>query len=224
MADESVGAERQWFYAAGQEQRGPVPESALPGLIANADIGPSSLVWSEGMSEWTPARAALPGAMIPQSWADALPRSPTSASYGTPTPPPTGQQGYGGAGGAGYYHPTGFVDAFTTVFSRYVQFSGRARRAEYWWWTLFVVLGSIGLSIIDGLIFGFDPTDLAILSPLFSLATFIPSLAVAFRRIHDTGKTAWWLLLMFIPLIGTIILLVWFCRRGDAHDNAYGPA
>jgi len=98
----------------------------------------------------------------------------------------------------------GFVTAIKTCFSKYVTFSGRARRPEYWWFFLFIILGSVIASFIDGAIFGVGapqepPTQL--LSPIFSLATFLPMLAVGWRRMHDTGKPGWYLL---IPLLVTV--------------------
>jgi uncharacterized membrane protein YhaH (DUF805 family) len=163
--------------------------------------------------------------LVPQSWADSLPPAigaGVGGAFGQAAAAMAPSYANGDAGG--YFHPTSFVDVVKTVFNRYVQFSGRARRSEYWYWVLFIVAVSIVLSVIDGIIFGFETTDLAIIGPLFSLATFIPSLGVAFRRMHDTGRSAWWLLIALIPLVGTIILIVWFAKRGDEHDNQYGPA
>ncbi len=212
-----------WFYAVGSEQRGPIAEAAMPQLIDRGEIGPETLVWREGMDNWSAARSSLPGNLVPQSWVDGL-------SAGVAPPPvangePAGADvSYSYADAGSYHHPIQFVDVIKTVFSRYVRFQGRARRSEYWYWILFIVLVSIALAFVDGLIFGFDVDDGAALGPLFSLGTFLPSLAVGFRRMHDIGKSAWWLLLGFIPIIGTIILIIWFARRGDEGDNQYGPA
>lgn len=213
-----------WHYAANDEQFGPLNEADLAVAIGRGAIGPDTLVWREGMAGWAAARATLPGNLMPQSWADSLPpmvgaggtfgQAPQSGSVGT----------HQHAGMGGTYHPTQFADVIKTVFGRYIQFSGRARRSEYWYWVLFVVLVSIGLSVVDGFIFGFGESDLAVLGPLFSLATFLPSLAVGFRRMHDTGRSAWWLLIGLIPLVGAIILIVWLAKRGDEQDNQYGPA
>lgn len=212
-----------WYYAVGSQQSGPVSTDDVALLIGRGEIGPDTLVWREGMSEWGAARASLPGSMVPQSWVDGM----SAPAPGAPTPPSFGQASSGGGAayaGGDYYHPTQFADVIRTVFSRYVLFRGRARRSEYWYWILFIILVSIALTVVDGVIFGFDANDLAILSPLFSLGTFLPSLGVAFRRMHDLGRSAWWLLLGFIPLIGTLILIYWFVQRGDESDNQYGPA
>lgn len=215
-----------WYYAVGEEQRGPVADADLAMLIGRGEMGPDTLVWRDGMSGWAAARTSLPGALVPQSWVDALPASGGGAPVfgGQAASNQAAADAGAGTWQGDYYHPTQFVDVIKTVFSRYVGFKGRARRSEYWYWVLFVVLASIALALIDGAIFGFDESDVAVVGPLFSLATFIPSLAVGFRRMHDTGRSAWWLLLGLIPLIGSIILIFWFAKRGDEGDNQYGPA
>lgn len=109
------------------------------------------------------------------------------------------------------------LEWYLKVLTNYVGFQGRARRKEYWMFVLFNIIISIALGIIEGIIGtgGF-------LAGIYSLAILLPSLAVAFRRLHDTGKSAWWLLISLIPLIGSIILLVFFCQEGDSNDNQYG--
>ena len=107
---------------------------------------------------------------------------------------------------------------------KYVTFGGRARRAEYWWFALgyFVVLlvamaidgvlGTRGAYGVGGVFYG-----------IVVLAALLPSLAVGFRRLHDLDKSAWWLLIGLVPLIGGIVLLVWFCSRGTVGPNQFGP-
>lgn len=104
------------------------------------------------------------------------------------------------------------------VIKNYVNFSGRARREEYWMFFLFNFLFSFVIGLVDG----FIGTG-GILTLLYSLAIFLPSLAVSFRRLHDTGRSAWTVLLGLIPLVGGIILLVFMCSEGQKHDNKYGP-
>jgi uncharacterized membrane protein YhaH (DUF805 family) len=122
---------------------------------------------------------------------------------------------------------------------RYAQFSGRSRRKEYWMYTLFIILAGIVLSIVDSILglgghavltsetspsgaFYGGLVNRGLLSNLFTLATFIPGLAVAVRRLHDTNRSGWWFLLVFIPLIGAIVLLIWFCTAGTPGPNNYG--
>jgi uncharacterized membrane protein YhaH (DUF805 family) len=107
-------------------------------------------------------------------------------------------------------------EAVASVLSQYANFSGRARRSEYWFWTLAVVIVSIIARIIDAII------GVQILSLVVALATLVPGLAVGARRLHDTGRSGWLQLLAIIPIIGWIILIVWFVA--DSHpDNEYGP-
>jgi uncharacterized membrane protein YhaH (DUF805 family) len=112
-----------------------------------------------------------------------------------------------------------FAEAVRTGFSKYATFSGRAARPEYWYWALFVFAVSIVLAIIDSLVFG---TGIGVLQSLFDLAVLLPGIAVAVRRLHDIDRSGWWLLLGLIPVVGEIILLVWFCLRGTQGANRFG--
>ncbi len=110
------------------------------------------------------------------------------------------------------------------VLRKYADFTGRARRKEYWMYTLFTIFVVIGLSIVDEVAGLNKATDgLSPLSTLYSLAVLIPGLAVIVRRLHDIGKSGWWLLIMLIPLIGSLVLLVFMVREGDRGANKYGP-
>jgi uncharacterized membrane protein YhaH (DUF805 family) len=113
-----------------------------------------------------------------------------------------------------------FTQAISSGFQNYLNFTGRAARSEYWFWTLFTVLLSIVASLIDLALF--RSIDFSPLSTIVSLGTLLPSLAVGARRLHDLDRTAWWLLLI-ITVIGAIVLLVWFCMRGTAGPNRFGP-
>ena len=113
---------------------------------------------------------------------------------------------------------------FLMVLKKYAEFSGRAQRAEYWFFTLFYLIFFLALSLIDGaaglfnLEYGFG-----LLGGLFALAMIIPSIAVTVRRLHDTSRSGWWLLISLIPLIGGIVLLVFVCLDSTPGTNAYGP-
>ena len=107
---------------------------------------------------------------------------------------------------------------------KYASFSGRAQRTEYWYFILFYILILFGLSIIDSITGSFSAeAGIGLLGGLFSLALFIPSIAVGVRRLHDTGRSGWWLFIMLIPLVGAIVLLVFTVQDSSAGDNAYGP-
>ena len=88
-----------------------------------------------------------------------------------------------------------FPEAIKSCLRQYVGFSGRATRAEYWWWLLGVLGGGFLLGIVDGIIFGFEVDSGGIFRPLFGLATLLPLFAVTVRRLHDIGRTGWWLLI-----------------------------
>ena len=107
-----------------------------------------------------------------------------------------------------------FMTAISTCFKKYATFSGRARRSEYWYFFLFSTLVSTAL----GLIF----KGQTMLSTLFALATLLPNLAVCWRRMHDIGKRGAWALIMFIPVVGTVIFWIWAAKNGEEGENEYG--
>lgn len=104
------------------------------------------------------------------------------------------------------------------VLKEYVGFSGRARRKEYWMFMLFNMIAMLVLAIIDGVL-GTYP----LFYGLYSLAAFLPSLAVTIRRLHDTGKSGAWILISLVPLVGAIVLLIFTCTDSQPNDNQFGP-
>ena len=111
----------------------------------------------------------------------------------------------------------GFGQAISAGFSNYVNFSGRACRSEYWYWILFIIIADIVAAIID------QTLGIQLVTGLFGLVTIIPNIAIAIRRLHDLDRTGWWILLGFIPLIGWIILLIWYVTKGTDGPNRFGP-
>jgi uncharacterized membrane protein YhaH (DUF805 family) len=113
---------------------------------------------------------------------------------------------------------------YLAALKKYADFSGRAQRAEYWYFVLFYFIFFILLAIIDQAVglFNYEIT-MGLLSGLFGLAMFLPSIAVAVRRLHDTGRSGWWLLISLIPLVGGIVLIVFCCLDSAPGTNAYGP-
>jgi uncharacterized membrane protein YhaH (DUF805 family) len=105
---------------------------------------------------------------------------------------------------------------YVDVLKKYAVFGGRARRTEYWMFTLFNVVISVVLLLIGRAI------DFNFLQSLYALAVLLPALGVAVRRLHDTGRSGWWLLIGLVPFVGAIVLLVFFCTEGQAVDNEYG--
>jgi len=113
---------------------------------------------------------------------------------------------------------------YTKVLKNYAVFGGRAQRAEYWFFVLFNTIVSILLLAVDGVIGTFDAqAGVGLLYAVYTLAVLIPSLAVSVRRLHDIGKSGWWLLLLLVPFIGPIVLLVFFVLDSQPGVNAYGP-
>ena len=109
------------------------------------------------------------------------------------------------------------IDYYVGAFKdKYADFSGRARRSEYWYFVLFNMLAAIAATLVDQVI-GYPVVYIAYL-----LAAFIPGLAVFVRRMHDTNRSGWWFLIAFVPLIGAIVLLVFLVQDSDAGANQYG--
>ena len=115
-----------------------------------------------------------------------------------------------------------FGTAVTSVLTQYATFTGRARRSEYWWFALASVLASVVASVLDVAL-----TDAAAGAGLFSLvltlALFLPSLAVGVRRLHDTGRSGWWMLIS-LTIIGIIVLIVFFVQDSQPGPNQHGPS
>lgn len=104
----------------------------------------------------------------------------------------------------------GFFKAIGSGFGNYTNFSGRARRSEFWWWTLFAFLMGI-LTVIP------------ILGWLIALAMLLPNLAMQVRRLHDTGHSGWWWFIGLIPIIGFIVLLIFYVTDSKPGPNQWGP-
>jgi uncharacterized membrane protein YhaH (DUF805 family) len=109
------------------------------------------------------------------------------------------------------------LEHFMNVLKKYAEFSGRARRQEYWMFTLIYILMYAGLAVVEGMILGTP-----FISSIFLLAMFLPTISVAIRRLHDTGRSGWWLLLSLIPIV-SIVLVVFMCLDSEEGDNDYGP-
>jgi len=114
-----------------------------------------------------------------------------------------------------------FIDCLT---KKYACFSGRARRQEFWLFVLFNIIASIIIDVIAVALVGVTGvTAFAFLGTIYNLAVLIPGFAVLFRRLHDTGRSGWWWLIGFIPLIGIIVLIVFCCLDSQPGENQYGP-
>lgn len=122
----------------------------------------------------------------------------------------------------------GFVDAIKSCLSKYVDFNGRARRSEYWFWVLFIMIVTIILQLLMVGTMSPDGSTGATFGPLtaliiiFSFGVFLPSIAVSIRRLHDSGKSGWWYLLNLIPF-GSLVVLYFMIVDSEAGANKYGP-
>jgi uncharacterized membrane protein YhaH (DUF805 family) len=116
-----------------------------------------------------------------------------------------------------------FVGAVKKCYAQYATFDGRAARPEFWYFMLFYFVAAIVTSIVDLALFntaregGFSP-----LSSIFAIVSLIPSLAVGCRRLHDTDRSGWWQLIVFIPIVGWILLIVWWASAGTPGRNRFG--
>ena len=114
---------------------------------------------------------------------------------------------------------------YLEVLKKYAVFSGRARRKEYWMFALVNIIIAVLLGIIEAAlgIGGRREQYQSVLGGLYSLAVLLPTLGVTVRRLHDTGRSGWWILLSFIPLIGSLIVLFFLVQDSEPGENRYGP-
>ncbi len=116
---------------------------------------------------------------------------------------------------------------YLTVLKKYAVFQGRARRAEFWWFALFnfifnmalqMLFGPVVMTVEEG-----TASPLAFIPVLYILVLIIPTIAVGVRRLHDTGRSGWFILIGLIPVVGAIVLIVFYAQEGNQADNQYGP-
>ncbi len=107
---------------------------------------------------------------------------------------------------------------YLMVLKQYAAFGGRSRRKEYWMFFLFNLIVVAALTILDGIV-----GSPGILVAIYGLAVLVPSIAVGVRRLHDTDRSGWWLLISLVPVIGSIVLLVFMVQDSRTGDNQYGP-
>ena len=115
------------------------------------------------------------------------------------------------------------IDWATRPLKKYADFTGRAPRAEYWWFYLLIMVAYVIAMILDSL-FSLDNAvgPYGIVTMVLGLAILLPSIAAGIRRLHDTDRSGWWLLIGLIPIVGAIVLLVFFVTQGTAGPNQYG--
>lgn len=115
------------------------------------------------------------------------------------------------------------MDHYVNAFKKYLEFSGRARRAEYWSFFIVNMVATFALTLMDVIGGTFSKTlGIGLFAGVFSLFILLPSIAVGVRRLHDTNRSAWWLLLALVPLVGPLALIVIYCLDGTPGENEYG--
>jgi uncharacterized membrane protein YhaH (DUF805 family) len=113
------------------------------------------------------------------------------------------------------------MEWYLAVLKKYVDFSGRARRKEYWMFFLFNIIVSVVVSLVGYVVAGSNGQSA--LGGIYSLAVLLPSLGVTARRLHDTGRSGWWILIGLVPFIGWLVLLLFLIEDSKFGDNQYGP-
>jgi len=124
----------------------------------------------------------------------------------------------------------GFAEAIRSFWAKYANFTGRARRSEYWFIALFLFITNLAAAIIDFVLMDRDIDRFiangggGIVGLVWILATIVPALAVLVRRLHDTGRTGWWALMTLVPLAGGIVLFVFSVLDSHPEGNPWGPS
>lgn len=239
-----------WYYAAGEAQNGPFTPDQIRGLLRDRVVDRDTYVWSPAMKDWAPLAqtelAALLGAPPPRPpGAPPAPPAPASAAassasgVGTMGAPLAGPRPAGsgslasltggkipevdlGAMGQGNGFPAVMLRAARTcIQAKYVDFQGRASRPEYWWYQLFVFGLMVAALIVDAILAKI--IGIGLVYYLLALALFLPGLGAAVRRLHDTNRSGWWLLISLVPFVGAVVLIVFLCLPSDQGDNRFGP-
>lgn len=117
----------------------------------------------------------------------------------------------------------GFGEAIGACLRKYSTFTGRSQRSEYWWWALFNLLVFVAVGLSGGVV-GADATAVDVVAVIAALALLLPNLAVTVRRLHDIDRSGWWVLIGFVPVVGSIILLVFAMLPGTPGENRFGLA
>ncbi|MEX6508826.1 DUF805 domain-containing protein [Jiella sp. M17.18] len=222
-----------WYVVDAGQQAGPYEEDVLASLARAGLLEADSYVWRDGMADWQFASET--------ELARLFPRTPGPPAFSELRPDASSERGTGAAAGALRWSPTGdparspfaapqerleaslpgasLGQAFSRFWKKYADFRGRASRSEFWYAELGIVLLAFAIGFAEQLL---APRTGLFVGDLYSLAALIPSLSIAVRRLHDTGRSGWYYLLVFIPLVGALVLLVFFCQRSDERPNRFG--
>lgn len=199
-----------WHFVEDKKRAGPFTEDEMRVFVRQGRVRSDTLVWCDGMTDWMPLHLSK-GAALLLAAEDAVVQAVPPMPRGGFSETVTATEG----GGPG--RPMGFFEAISSCFSKYVQFSGRASRSEFWYFGLFYFLCALVVSGFEG----FGSVGGSLSSLLIFLGFLLPSLAVAVRRLHDTDRSGWWLLIGLVPVIGPIVLLVFYCLAPVPGRNRF---
>lgn len=177
----------QWHYVKGSSSVGPISTAEMEALIGQGTLGPQALVWNETLPAWEPAAQHF-----------------DFVGAGAPAVPHAG----GNIGPDGLYvgaPSRGFVEAFKVCFSKYVTFSGRASRSEYWYFMLWQLIIGFATGFVDAFFLG-ATGDFSPLNSIASLVFFLPTMAASWRRLHDVDRSGWWIGGFYLAMIAVVFL------------------
>lgn len=200
-----------WHFVEDKKRAGPFTEDEMRVFVRQRRVRSDTLVWCDGMTDWMPLHLSKGAALLlaaEDAVVQAVPPMPRGGFSETVT----------ATEGEGPGRPMGFFEAISSCFSKYVQFSGRASRSEFWYFILFYFL----CGLVTGALEGTGSTSGSAVGLIVGLVFLLPNLAVAVRRLHDTDRSGWWLLICLVPLIGLIVLLVFYCQRPTPGRNRFG--
>ena len=213
-----------WYYAAGQDQRGPLTTDQLSSLIRSGTVSGDTYVWMPTLPDWMPLSQTELAPLLARPSAAAQPPVLRSAEArqpafsGATNAAMTRISAIQDCGGA----PADFITAVKTCFAKFVTWQGRAGRTEFWYFFLFCLAALVVAGLIDSVL-SLRAGGTGLFTTIVDLIILLPNLAVGVRRLHDTDRSAWWLLISFVPIVGLIALIWFYAQRGTGGDNRYGP-
>jgi uncharacterized membrane protein YhaH (DUF805 family) len=214
MTDSDNG---QWFYIAGNDRKGPYSSDQMKALMKAGVMNRQTLVWTVGMEDWSNLNTTpfsgdvqtIPPE-IPQQTPPEIPQwIPTQTARADTAPSAQVES-----------KSEDFFSSISSCFDNYFTFSGRAKRSEFWYFKLFIILGTLLSILLDAFIFGKDD-PIFITTILFMIIVTLPGISVSVRRLHDIDRTGWWYLLLSVPFLGIIILIIFWCQPSTHGMNRY---
>lgn len=193
-----------WFYVKDDERVGPITEEEVNSLVIQGSVKPQTLVWSEGMENWEEAGAHF--SFKSKAFPPEVPSRESAVGFNEKSP----EKNQMAASDDGLYAGApsrGFLEAVRVCLNKYATFSGRASRSEYWFFLLFTSIAAWTALFADSLLVSATRGG-SYLYLIVTLAFIIPSAAAAFRRLHDTNRSGWWLGISAIWLIASVGLIV----------------